>query len=253
MSDLKQLRVLYVEDDEATREALSKFIKLRVGKLFTAASGEEGIEKFHECRPGILIADLIMPGLSGLEMIGEIRKTNKDCRILITSTISEVHTVLEAVDLGIDHYIIKPIDTDELEKKLECMAGSIVMSNRKERAQSFRFETIAQKGIMEEAIRREFLKLMKTYTGKGPQDVKVLLFENKVEIIAVDAVTVMEKTLSSNRKNLSVVEQFRKLFYEEISMKLEEVVGLATGCGSNLTSVIVDGVKRIDKITLTIQ
>jgi len=251
MSSLKCLRVLYVEDDDITREVFSKFLKLRVGKLFSASSGEEALQKFYECKPGIIIVDLIMPGMSGIEMIGEIRKVNKECRILITSTISEVNTVLEAVDLGIDHYIVKPIDTEELEKKLESMAYTIV-SSQKEKGQSFRFETIAQKGVMEETIRREFLKIMKTYMGKGPQDVKVLLYENKVEIIAVDAVTVMEKTISANRRNIPIVEQFRKLFYGEISFKLEECVELATGYQSRLTLVDVNGAKRIDKIILTI-
>lgn len=251
MSDLKQLRVLYVEDDISTREAFAKFIKLRVGKLYVAASGEEGIEKFHQCRPNILIVDLIMPGMSGLEMIEEIRKGNKECRILITSTISEINTVLEAVDLGIDHYIVKPIDTEELEKKLDSMANTII-SNQMERGQPFSFEMVAEKGIIEETIRREFLKLMKIYMGKGPQDIKILLYENKVELIAVDAVSVMEKTISANRRNISIVEQFRKLFYEEISFKLEECIEFATGHKSKLTLVNVDGAKRIDKITLTI-
>jgi YesN/AraC family two-component response regulator len=251
MSDLKQLRVLYVEDDDATREAFAKFIKHRVGKLFLAASGEEGKEKFYESKANILIVDLIMPGMSGLEMIGEIRKSDKECRILITSTISEVSTVLEAVDLGIDHYIVKPIDTEELEEKLESMAHTIITS-QKEKDHAFSFESVAKKGIIEETIRREFLKIMKIYMGKGPQEVKILLYENKVELIAIDAVTVMEKTLSANRRNIAIVEQFRKLFYEEISFKLEEIVESATGCQSSLTLVNVDGSKRIDKIILTI-
>ncbi|MEL7657356.1 MAG: response regulator, partial [Bacillota bacterium] len=125
MSDLKNLRVLYVEDDEATREALSKFLNRRAGKLHVASDGEEGIRKFNECKPNLLIVDLIMPGMSGLEMIGEIRKQNKECRILITSTINEINTVIEAVDLGIDHYIIKPIDMEDLERKLEGVSEGI--------------------------------------------------------------------------------------------------------------------------------
>lgn len=251
MNDLKQLRVLYVEDDDATREAFSKFMKPRVGKLFMASSGEEGIEKFHECKPNILVVDLLMPGISGLEMIGEIRRTNKECRILITSTVSEIHTVLEAVDLGIDHYIIKPIDTEELEKKLECLSH-IILRNQKDKCQTFSFDTVEKKGIIEEAIRREFLKIMKTYMGKGPQDLKILLYEKNVELIIIDSVTIMEKSILTNRRNTSIVEQFRKLFYEEISNKLEECIELVTGHQTKLSLVHVDGSKRIDKIVLTI-
>jgi len=125
MSDINNLRVLYVEDDVATREALSKFLNRRVGKLFLASDGEEGICRFQECKPNLLIVDLIMPGISGIQMIAEIRKQDKDCRILITSTVSEINSVIEAVDLGIDHYIIKPIDMEDLEKKLEGISEGI--------------------------------------------------------------------------------------------------------------------------------
>lgn len=250
MSDLKNLRVLYVEDDEATREALSKFLTRRVGKLFVASAGEDGIRKFQECKPNLLIVDLIMPGMSGLEMIGEIRKQDRDCRILITSTINEINTVIEAVDLGIDHYIIKPIDMEDLEKKLEGIAQGVL--SRDAQIYNFSFTNIENCRMVEDTIRREFLKIMKTYLGKGPQDVKVLLFENQVEITAIDAVTIMEKTISANRRNISVVEQFRRLFFEEISGNLEECVETATGFQCKVTTITIDGSKRVDKIILTI-
>lgn len=250
MSDLDYLRVLYVEDDEATREAFTRFLKQRAGKLFSAASGEEGLQKFHELRPNLLIIDLIMPGMSGLDMIGEIRKTDKDCRILITSTVSELSTVLEAVDLGIDHYIIKPIDTEDLVAKMAGIAQMI--RSREDKDRSIDLARLKNSGVAEDTIRREFLKLMKTCSGKGPQDVKVLFFENKVEITAFDTVTTMEKIIAANRKNVSMVEQFRRLFYEEISQKLEECVKQATGYRAKVTSLQVDGTKRVDKIILTV-
>lgn len=250
MSDLKNLRVLYVEDDEATREALSKFLNRRVGKLFLASDGEEGIHKFEECKPNLLIVDLIMPGMSGLEMIGVIRKQNRECRILITSTINEINTVIEAVDLGIDHYIIKPIDMDDLERKLEVVSGGIF--SREVKASHFCFSNLENCGLIEDAIRRDFLKILKTNLGKGPQDVKVILFEDQVELIAIDAVTVMEKTITANRRNITVMEQFRRLFYEEIAYNLQECVEAVSGFKTKVTAITIDGSKRIDKITLTI-
>ena len=105
---------------------------------------------------------------------------------------------------------------------------------------------------MEDAIRREFLKLVKTYSGKGPRDVKVLLFENRVEITAFDAVTAMERTVTANRKNLSMAEQFRRLFYEEISEKLEGCVKQAVGYHAEVTALQIDGAKKVDKIVLTV-
>lgn len=249
MSDLNCLRALYVEDDDATREAFSKFLKLRAGKLITAASGEEGLQKYNEYRPNLIIVDLIMPGMSGLEMIGEIREKDKECHILITSSVNELNTVLEAVDLGIDHYIVKPIDTEALEKKLMGIAKSII--NKDEKSRTVNFMTLENLGSMEDAIRKEFLKLLKTYSGKGPQDVKVLLFESQVEITAIDTLTVLEKTISANRRNLSMSEQYRRLFYEEISSMLEDCVEQVTGYRVKVTRIIPDGAKKVDKIVLT--
>ena len=250
MNSMSRLSVLYIEDDMATREALSKFLRLRVGRMASAASGEEGLKRFAECKPNLLIVDLIMPGMSGIEMIGEIRKMDRDCHIMITSTVQEVHTILDAVDLGIDHYIIKPIDTEELERKLSVIALQIESNTA--HAANFDFMNIEKRGIIEDEIRREFLKIMKTSAGKGPQDVKVLLFENQLELTVIDAFTVMEKTVAANRKNISMAEQFRKLFYQEVTGRIEECAEKLTGCSMKLTSVEVDGVKRLDKIILTI-
>lgn len=250
MTDLKCLRPLYVEDDEATREAFSKFLKLRVGKLYTAASGEEGLQKFFAYRPNLLIVDLIMPGMSGLEMIGEIRKNDKECGILITSSVNDVNTILEAVDLKIDHYIVKPIDTEDLEKKLAGIAKEILDKEGKLRVVNLAY--LENSGAMEDMIRRDFLRIMKVYSGKGPQDVKVLLFENQVEITAIGAATVIEKTVSANQRNLSMAEQFRRLFYEEISGKLEECVEQAIGYPVKVTSLQANEFKKVDKIVLTI-
>ena len=250
MSELKNLKVLYVEDDEATREALSKYLGRRVGKVFVASDGEEGVRKFLECRPNLLIVDLIMPGMSGLDMIGEIRKQDRECRILITSTVNEINTVLEAVDLGIDHYIVKPIDTEDLEKKLGGMAQELLL--REAKSHPCCFTNLDNTRLAEDMIRREFLKIMKTFSGKGPQDVKVLLFENQAEITALDTATVMEKTIATNRRNLSMIEQFRRIFYEEISGQLEECVEVSTGFQVRVSSIFVDALKRLDKIILTI-
>jgi CheY-like chemotaxis protein/uncharacterized protein YbcI len=250
MIDLNYLRVLYVEDDDPTRAAMSKFLKTRVGKLYAVPSGEDALVKFDEYKPNLVIADLIMPGMSGLEMIGEIRKRNRECHILITSTVSEIGTVLEAVDHGIDHYIIKPIDTEELERKMESITGAVIgMDSMLHR---FNFASLDNYRLVEDAIRREFLKIFKTTLGKGPQDIKVVLFEDQVEFIAIDAVTTMEKTIAVNKRNITLVEQFRKLFYHEISPMLEECLESITGYRAEVKSVSVDGAKRIDKIVLTI-
>lgn len=247
MSDLKCLRILYVEDDDDTREVLSRYLKSRVGKITTASTGEEGLQKFFDYRPNLLIVDLILPGMSGLEMIGEVRKNDRDCRIIVTSTVNEIKTILDAVDLRIDHYVVKPTDTEDLERKMAGIAQDIIVQNKK-----LNVLKLDNFGLAEDMIRRECLKILKTYAGKGPMDLKILLIDNQVELIVMDAVTVMEKTIASNKRNISFVEQYRKLFYDEISNELEKCAENAIGCKARMTSIKVDGAKRIDKVILTI-
>lgn len=251
MGNLSNMRVLYVEDDRETRNAFSHFLKSRVGKLYSADCGERGLEKFAESKPHIVIADLIMPGMNGLEMIKEIRRQNKMCRIIITTTVSELDTVLNAVDSGIDHYIVKPVDTAEFEEKLEGMATAVVES-LKDNQPPFSFDRLKKRGDIESEIRSGFLKILKSRLGKGPQDIKVLLYENKVELTAIDAMTPMEKTLTANRKNIAVVEHFRELFYDAINLELVALIESVTGKPSLFSIEEIDGLKRIDKIILTI-
>ena len=129
MDVLKNLKVLYVEDDDNTRAGLERFLKRRFGKVYTAENGEKGIESFNEHHPDIAIIDILLPGISGLEMIKKIREIDSKCRFFITSTVSDVSTILKAVDLDISNYIIKPINTDELEDKLKRTGSSIMKAH----------------------------------------------------------------------------------------------------------------------------
>ena len=249
--ELKQLKVLYVEDDEETREALARFLKRRVGKVLTAPSGEEGIEKFNEEKPDIIIADLLMPGINGLEMIEVIREVDTDCRVIITSTVNDVNTIISVVDLGIDHYIIKPIDTEDLENKLNHLADAIGRK-RKAQVQKRTLVDAKRKGIVEDEIRKEFLKLLKSASGKGARDVTVLIRGDSIEITAYSTMTALEATVSSNPRNVVMIEQNRKLFYGELACDIEQMAARMIGSDLVLSSVEINGTKGVDKLRLTI-
>lgn len=247
MSNSKCLRVLYVEDDDATRDALCLFLKPRVGKVIAAATGEEGLKKFEEYKPNLIIVDLILPEMSGLELIASIRERDKKCKIMITTTLSEVKTVLDAVDLKIENYIIKPIDTEDFEKKLDNVGDDICGERNGTPG-----IVISNAGVVEDMVRRYFIKMLKTYTGKGPVDLKVLLINQQLELHVMDAFTAMEKTILSNKRHISLVEQHRKLFYEVVGAELEEFVGSAVGSKARIVTISVDGFRKIDKLVLTI-
>ncbi len=121
---LKSLKVLLVEDEEK----LSSLLKSAIGDSFysfaISNNGEEGLEKFIQMQPDIIITDIMMPKMTGLEMSAEIRKISKDIPIIILSAYSEPEKLLNAIDVGVVKYFIKPFDPDELLEYISTLAQS---------------------------------------------------------------------------------------------------------------------------------
>lgn len=130
---LKSMRLLYVEDDTATREELALMLKPWVAELLVATDGQAGLELFHKALPDIVVTDIQMPRLSGLAMSGEIRRMAPDQPIVVLSAYNDVEFLFRAIELGIDQYITKPINVERLLDKLVKMADAIAALKQRER------------------------------------------------------------------------------------------------------------------------
>jgi len=126
MSGLSQLTVLFVEDEEDLRNALESAIGDEFGKFIIARDGDDGLKKFKKYKPDIVITDIMMPIVDGLAMAKEIKHISKQTPIVILSAFSEKERLLEAIDVGIDKYLIKPIDPDELLTTLQLICREIL-------------------------------------------------------------------------------------------------------------------------------
>ena len=102
---LSSITILYVEDEEFNRDELSIFFKRRTGNLIVAENGLDGLDKFKKHKPDLIITDLKMPIMDGLEMIEEIRKLGSNIPVIIISALSDSKTILKAVDIGIVKYV----------------------------------------------------------------------------------------------------------------------------------------------------
>ena len=102
--------VLYVEDDEATRTALGTSLTRRVETVWMADNGRAGLEMFRERRPDVVVTDITMPGLNGLDMAREIKGLDPQVPIIVTTAYSDTQFLLDAIDIGIDGYVLKPVD-----------------------------------------------------------------------------------------------------------------------------------------------
>lgn len=111
---LKEFKVLLVEDEEN----IAKLLKDAIGDYFfsftIAKDGKEGIDKFKRIKPDIIITDIMMPKIDGLEMTKKIKEFDEDVPVIVLSAFSEKQRLLKAIDLGVTKYFIKPFDPDEV-------------------------------------------------------------------------------------------------------------------------------------------
>ncbi len=125
------ISVLYVEDEESAREASLPILRRRVRQVFTARDGSEGLALFREHRPDLVITDIRMPGMDGLAMARMIRAEVGDALIIVTSAHSESSSLLAAIDIGIDQYVLKPVNVEKLTAAI-ARCAEIVFARRAE-------------------------------------------------------------------------------------------------------------------------
>jgi putative nucleotidyltransferase with HDIG domain len=132
MFDLKELRqvckdftVLYAEDEERlrldVRDYLLKFFKL----VDTAKDGKESLSKYEKNPYDIVITDILMPNMDGLDMASEIKKINKNQKIIIVSAYADRDSFLKSIKIGIDGYIVKPFDYKQINEVLYKTAKAL--------------------------------------------------------------------------------------------------------------------------------
>lgn len=119
---LKTLTVLHVEDEELAREGLGIFLRRRVGRLVSAADGEQGLRAWREEAPDILVTDIQMPVMDGLAMVQAIRAAGGQVPVVITTAFESTDYMLRSIDLGTERFVLKPIQADRLEAALLACA-----------------------------------------------------------------------------------------------------------------------------------
>ena len=121
---LSELNVLYVEDDVEIAEEVLFLLEKKLHHVDMAYDGQEGLQKYKAQKPDIIITDIQMPKLSGLDMIAAIKEDDESVPIIITSAFNETDKLLRAIELKVDAYLTKPIDMHELLHKIDKLTRS---------------------------------------------------------------------------------------------------------------------------------
>jgi len=115
------LTLLYVEDEKMTRDAVSAMISRKFPKLVlrTAENGAEGLQLFRELGADLVMTDMKMPVMHGIEMARQIVAEKKQTPIIVTSAHGDMDYFIESIEIGISRYVMKPIDVGKLFSALE--------------------------------------------------------------------------------------------------------------------------------------
>ncbi len=128
--NLKEISLLYVEDEAIIRDQLIEILQGEVASLHVADNGKKGVELYKQFRPDIVITDIRMPEMDGLEMSREIFEIDDSVPIIVSSAFNESTYLLESIKLGIHNYLLKPINLKELFSILEKVAGNLLNAKR---------------------------------------------------------------------------------------------------------------------------
>jgi len=202
--------VLLVEDEVKLSQLLKNAIGDNFFKFSIAHDGEEGIALFKKIAPDIVITDINMPKKSGLEMAKEIKAIDSHVPVIILSAFSETEKLLNAIDVGVVKYFIKPFDPDELLEYISSLEESFG-----ERTIQLRDEYIYNKTKKTLYKKSRYVALSK----KEKQFLELLLeyYENEIYVVSD---RVIKKSLweddASDERLRTFIRRFRTKTSKEL-------------------------------------
>jgi len=119
---IDEITILYVEDEFETQEVIKEILERACKEVFVASNGLEGLKVYQEKQPDIVLSDIVMPIMSGIEMCEEIKKLNPYQLIGLFTAYNEPEFKAQASELKIDRYIMKPFDDKQFFSALNYMA-----------------------------------------------------------------------------------------------------------------------------------
>ena len=114
-------RILVVDDDPKIRTVVRRGLAYEGYRVVEAASGEEGLEKAREHLPDLVVLDVMMPGIDGLEVTRRLRAAGDDVAILMLTARDEIKDRVEGLEIGADDYLVKPFSFEELLARVHAL------------------------------------------------------------------------------------------------------------------------------------
>ncbi len=205
------MRLLIVDDDFQIREGMRNGIdwkELGVTEVDSCANGLEAMELFYEKNPEIIVADIQMPGMNGLEMMQQIRKSGSKTRVIFISAYSNFEYCRQALQMGASDYILKPIQMKEFMDVIRKNIQLIKSENSKnEQYRRVILEKMTRdlyffhkEGVEGKDVCRYFSENF-AFVEEGSNFITVLVRMDKNEIVSIDQIREIGRQLSENEQD----------------------------------------------------
>lgn len=132
----KKLTAMVVEDEKVTNELLSSTFKNFFADVSSCFDGDEALAVYNKSNPDIVFVDIIMPGMDGIELSRKIREINPSQIIIVISASNDIEKISESIEVGVNSFIQKPIDTKKI---IELLSGITAMISKKRKIETKTF------------------------------------------------------------------------------------------------------------------
>ena len=132
----KKLTAMVVEDEKVTNELLSSTFKNFFSDVTSCFNGEEALAAYEKSAPDVVFVDIVMSGMDGIELSRQIRKLNPTQIIIVISASNDIEKISESIEVGVNSFIQKPIDTKKI---IELLTSVVSMITKKKKIETKTF------------------------------------------------------------------------------------------------------------------
>jgi DNA-binding response OmpR family regulator len=204
---MKSYTILYIEDDIEIRESITEFLNRYCKAVYTCESSEEGMELYRKFHPDILLLDINLPGMSGIDFATRVRESDKKTRILISTAYTDKAFMLRAIELELTRYLVKPVTSQELFSAFERCIEQLNPYERVHLGEGF-FYSKAKSAILKDdevmTLRKKEAEILEFFLSNEGEVVRYEILEDCIWSDSVMTRDAIRSQIRNIRKKIGI-------------------------------------------------